>query len=371
MKKHIVILSNHFITLFRFRRELIERLLKEGHRVTLCLPPSTENLYFEQLGCEIIMTNMDRRGLNPLKDLKLLIHYIWIFFTLKPDLVFSYTIKPNVYGSIASMAAGTRQICNVTGTGATFLGRGPLKALAILLYKISTRYSYRVFFQNEGDRGLFRKHGMVDHNDRRIPGSGVNLDEFETSTYPSGDVIRFLYAGRIMKLKGVDELLEVARRLEGDGLRCKITLAGFIEESIYDPILHALPADGVLEYVGFQKNIGDWIQNSHCIVLPSHGGEGVPNVVLEAAAMGRPAIVSEVNGSTEVVECGESGFHFKPGDSDDLYQQMKQFIQMPQERRIQMGLNGRKLVEDRFDRNKVIEIYMNEVGACESASMQV
>ena len=199
--KTVLFLSNHFITLYNFRRELIARLLARGHRVVLSMPAAEENAYFRALGCEIIDTPMSRRGMDPLEDLRLLRQYRRILRELRPDIVFSYTIKPNIYGSMASRALGFRQVCNVTGTGATFLRENLLARLVRLLYRLSLRRVYKVFFQNAGDRDYFVKHGLVRDNWELLPGSGVNLEVFTPSPMPAGDSAALIdRAERLLRL---------------------------------------------------------------------------------------------------------------------------------------------------------------------------
>ncbi len=202
MTKRILILSNHFITLYNFRRELIERFLEEGHVVFLSLPDSPENKFFEDMGCRIISTPVDRRGINPIRDLMLLIRYVRTIARTLPHVVYSYTIKPNIYGSIASRCLGVNQVCNITGTGATFLRTGVLSSIATFLYQISIRNASVVFFQNKGDQCLFRRKHMVNRNDALIPGSGVNLKQFPFRMLPLNGEIQFLYTGADHAIEG-------------------------------------------------------------------------------------------------------------------------------------------------------------------------
>ena len=174
--KKILILSNHFITLYNFRRELISRLIERGHKVYISMPDDERNVFFVRQGCVLIHTGMSRRGMNPVQDLFLLRQYKRIMRHVRPDIILSYTVKPNIYGTMASNGLHLRQVCNITGTGATFLKENFLAGTVRMLYRHSIKKAYKVFFQNTGDRDYFVEHGMVRDNWDMLPGSGVNLE---------------------------------------------------------------------------------------------------------------------------------------------------------------------------------------------------
>jgi len=207
MKKKILILSNHFITLYNFRKELIKNLVEDGNEVFISIPKADENSFFSEMGCKIIETNVDRRGINPTKDFKLIVNYIKLMKNIKPDIIFSYTIKPNIYGCIASNITKNIQISNITGTGATFLKKNIVSRIVKMLYKISIKKSYKVFFQNSGDKDFFIENKMIKDNYEMLPGSGVNLMQYELHDLPAEDEVNFIFIGRVMKLKGIDEYL--------------------------------------------------------------------------------------------------------------------------------------------------------------------
>lgn len=361
--KKILFLSNHFITLFSFRKELIARLRERGHEVYISSPEDERFEYFEKLGCKLIPTPMSRRGMNPVEDLKLIANYRRIMQDVKPDIIFSYTIKPNIYGTMASNALGYKQVCNVTGTGATFLKESALAKLSRLLYKMSMKKAYKVFFQNSGDRDYFISHKMVGNNYEMLPGSGVNLEQHQLRPMPEGDELRFIYIGRVMAVKGVEQYLDAARAIREKHPNTKFYIAGFIEEERYQAIVDEYVEKGIVEYLGFRKDIGDWIAHCHCTVLPSLGGEGVPNVLLESCATGRVCIASDINGSRDVVDHNVSGYLFSPGSSEELTEMLERFISLDYGERRQMGLRGRSKVEREFDREIVIAKYIGEAEA--------
>ena len=361
MARRILILSNHFITLYSFRKELISRLVEAGNEVYISMPESADNKFFLDMGCKIVATPVDRRGVDPLRDLKLAYDYFTIMRKLDPDVILSYTVKPNIYGCIASNLTKHPQISNITGTGATFLEKSIVSTIAKQLYRLSVKKSYKVFFQNNGDKDYFIQNKMIEDNYALLPGSGVNLDQYAVSEFPSDTSMKFIFIGRIMKVKGVEQYLECAQKIRAQYPNTQFYMAGFIEESQYKQKIDDYHKKGIIHYLGFQKDIKEWIRQCHCTILPSHGGEGVPNVLLETSAMGRVCIASDINGSHDVVEDGVTGYLFEPGNSEDLVTKVNRFIELCYADKKSMGLAGRKKVEKEFDRKIVINIYLNEI----------
>ena len=364
-KKRILFLAQHFITLYSFRRELIERLCAEGHEVYLSLPISDDNNFFEDLGCKIIPTEIDRRGVNPVKDLKLIMFYKKMIPQIDPDIIFSYTIKPNVYGTMATNGKKRKSdnkykhICNVTGTGGTFLEDNLVAKICRVLYRHSVKKCYKVFFQNTGDRDMFIKNKMVKDNYDMLPGSGVNLEQFSVVPLPEGEEVNFIFIGRVMKLKGIDEFLEAAKRTKEKYPNTNFYIAGFIEEGEYKDKV-ASYGDAVIS-LGFIKDITAEIKKCHCTILPSHGGEGVPNVLLESAAMGRICIGSKIPGTSDVIDDGKTGYLFEAGNVESLVNAIDKVMLLNSVSRTEMGLAGRAKVEKEFNREIVIQKYIDEV----------
>lgn len=359
--KKILFLSNHFITLFSFRKELIKRLCERGHEVYISSPEDEQFSYFEQMGCKIINTPMSRRGTNPVEDLKLVASYKRIMKEVKPDIIFSYTIKPNIYGCMASNALGYKQVCNVTGIGSMFFRENIITKISRVLYRVSMKKAYKVFFQNTGDRDYFISHGLVENNHEMLPGSGVNLEQHQLCPMPETDEIRFIYIGRLMGMKGVEQYFEAARVITEKYPQAKFYAAGFVEEDKYKPMVDSYHEKGIIEYLGFRKDIDRWIEHCHCTVLPSLGGEGVPNVLLESAATGRVCIASNIHGSRDVVEDGVTGYLFTPGKGEELIEKIERFIALSGAERSEMGIRGREKVAREFDREIVIGKYIREV----------
>lgn len=361
MRKRILILSNHFITLYNFRKELIAKLVDSGYEVFISMPKDDRNDYFGDMGCKVIETPVDRRGINPIKDVGLIIKYFKTIKKIRPDIIFSYTIKPNIYGCIASNLTKNRQVSNITGTGATFLKKNAVSLIAKMLYKISLKKSYKVFFQNSGDKDFFVENELIKNNYELLPGSGVNLKEYKVCNLPPNDEISFIFIGRVMQLKGIDQYIECAKAIKEKYLNTNFYIAGFIEEQRYKEVIDDYHTKEIVNYIGFQKDIKSWIQKCHCIILPSHGGEGVPNVLLESAAMGRICIASKINGSKDVIDDEVTGYLFETGNSSDLINKVEKFLKLDFESKKQMGLAGRKKVENQYDRQIVIDTYLHEV----------
>ena len=363
--KRILFLAQHFVTLYSFRRELIERLCQYGHEVYLSLPAANDNEYFEKLGCKIIPTDIDRRGVNPFKDLKLIAFYKRMIPSIDPDIIFSYTIKPNIYGTMVTNGMKRKngqpykQVCNITGTGGTFLADNLIAKICRILYKCSIKKCYKVFFQNEGDRDMFLKNDMVRDNYDMLPGSGVNLNQFQVVPLPDDENINFIFIGRVMKLKGVDEYLEAAKKIKEKYLHTNFYIAGFIEDGEYKEKVSSY-GDVVIP-LGFVKDIAAEIQKCHCTILPSHGGEGVPNVLLESAAMGRICIGSHIPGTKDVIDDGKTGYLFETGNVEHLVEVIDKVMKLNAEQKTAMGIAGRTKVEKEFNRDIVIQKYMDEV----------
>lgn len=359
--KKILFLVNHFFTIYYFRKELIHKLLTSHYEVYISMPPSEQNIIFADMGCKVIETSMDRRNINPIQDIKLVLKYNKIIKSVNPDIIFSYTVKPNVYGSMASNQLHYKQICNITGTGAIFLKESYLSKLIRTLYRISVKKTYKVFFQNTDDMDYFILHRLVNENIELLPGSGVNLGQHSFSEMPGDDIVNFIYIGRIMNIKGIEQYLDCAKYIKTKHSNTCFYIAGFIEEKRYQSIIEQYHNARWINYIGFQKSIDEWIEKCHCTVLPSLGGEGVPNVLLESASKGRVCIASIVNGSKDVVEDGITGYLFEAGNSEDLIEKAQKFLALSFEEKRKMGIASRKKVEKEFDRQIVIDAYLNEI----------
>ncbi len=356
----ILVLSNIDLGLYKFRKELLEEFVK-NNEVFVSIP---EGEYFErikEIGCSIIPCSMmDRRGTNPINDLRLFAYYKRIIRNLKPDIVLTYTIKPNVYGGLACRQLGIPYLANITGLGSAIENGGILSYIAMFLYRVGLKKAKCVFFQNKDNEKLFCEKRIFKGKRRLIPGSGVNLEAHSFELYPDDtDGIRFLYVGRIMKDKGIDELLHAINIVRSDNRNIKLNIVGFCEED-YTNILEEADKTGVVVYYGQQHDVHSFYKSCHCTVLPSYY-EGMANVLLESSATGRPVIATRIPGCKETFEEGVTGFGCEARDADSLINAIQLFLNTPQNKRIQMGIEARKKMEKEFDRSIVIQAYKDEI----------
>ena len=350
----ILILANYDLGLYQFRKELIEELLKEN-KVYISLPYGKLVEPLKEKGCKFFDAPVDRRGLNPFKDLELLIYYYELLKKVSPDLVITYTIKPNIYGSLACRALRIPYAVNITGLGTAFQKQGALRKMVTAMYKAALSSAKVVFFENCENQQIFIDEGIVPKDKTcLLNGAGVNLEHYSYQEYPTDtDETRFLFVGRVMKEKGVNELFKAMRMLRKDGINCSLDVVGGFEEN-YEPIIQRFEKEGWLRYHGYQEDVRPFIKNCHCFVLPSWH-EGMANTNLESAASGRPVITSNIHGCLEAVLDGESGFLCEKQNVRSLYEAMKKFAELPDETRVEMGNCGRAHMEDEFDKRIVGE----------------
>ena len=374
MKPCVLILSNSDSGLYDFRREVLQALLDEGRRVLVSVPDTGYVQRIRALGCEYLPTSFERRGMNPAKDLKLLLFYRGLMKKYRPEAVLTYTIKPNVYGGLAAAWTKTPYLANVTGLGTTLEHEGLLQKLIVLLYRAGLKKASCVFFQNRGNRDFMRKKGCLSGKSRIIPGSGVNLSEHRPEEYPPETApdgrkrIVFLSILRLMEDKGIGELLEAARRIHARHPETVFRLLGAYEEETrarYEPLVEKLQKEGVLEYYGYRDDVPAFLAQCHALIHPSYH-EGMSNVLLEAAATARPVLASAVEGCLDTFEDGVSGISFAPKDAESLEKAAEAFLALPYEKKREMGQKGREYVEKRFDRNLVVNAYLEELKAAET-----
>lgn len=359
----ILILANSSSGLYGFRNELVLDMLKM-HEVYASLPDETNNKELMEEGCQIIKTEFNRRGMNPAKDMKLFLTYLRYLKEMKPDMVLLYTIKPNLYGGLACRLKSVPYISNITGLGTTLQKDNLLSRFLLAFYRISTKKAQCIFFQNKENMSFMQDKKVGIKNAKLLPGSGVNLKENCYQPYPSEDNgIRFFAVLRIMKDKGIEEFLTAAEKIHKKDNRYQFTLAGEYEAETkekYKPWIDRLIEQGILRYLGYIPNVKEVMADSHVIIHPSYH-EGLSNVLLEAAACGRPVLASDVPGCRETLQNGITGELFAAKDSDSLICAIEKMISYTEEKRRMMGKYGRKYVEDHFDRNIVVEHYRNEL----------
>ena len=359
---HILISANSSWYVLNFRGRLIRSLIDAGHRITVLAPQDGYTDRLRSLGCAFEPLVMDNHGTSVLRELELLYTMKCDFRRIRPDVVLSFTIKNNIYGAIAARASGVPLVPNVSGLGPAFDGNGWLKTVVFMLYRFAFRHLPIVLFQNEDDRALFIQHGWVkEGRTRRLPGSGVDLDRFTVTPLPSGQKTVFLLLARLVNQKGVIEYVEAGKRLRDEGYPVSCHLLGFTDVDSRDAIgrerINAWIEEDAVNYFGSSDDVREHISKADCVVLPSFYREGVPRSLLEAAAMGRPIVTTDVSGCRDVVDDGYTGYLCKPRDIVSLAACMRRVAAMAPEERTEMGLKGRERIENLFDENIVISAY--------------
>ncbi len=360
----VLILGNSSGGLYDFRNGLLTELLTRGCEVTVSLPDEVRRRELEQEGCRFVLTAIHRRGMNPFEDAKLLLQYGRLLKTLRPDVVLCYTIKPNIYGGLQCRWHHVPYISTITGLGSTFQHNGLTKRLVTLLYRLGLRKSHCVFFQNAVNRQIFMDSGILRRQGTRlVSGSGVDLVRHRQETYPGhrDAVVRFLYVGRMMREKGTDEYLSAAKRLhERFGSAVSVAAIGYCDED-YEEKLAQAAEQGYLRMIPFDPEIHSYLTEADVIVMPSYH-EGMSNVLMEGAAVGRPVLASDIPGCREIVEDQVTGLLFPPKSADALYAAMCRMMELTVEQRAEMGVQGRAKMEREFDRRQVTAAYMEEIG---------
>ena len=364
MLHKVLILCNSSGGLYDFRNDLPLRLIHEGTEVVVSVPDEVRTAELSGEGCRVIHTDIDRRGTNPLRDLKLLRAYLRLLTAERPDLVLTYTIKPNIYGGLCCRWRHIPYITTITGLGSTFQREGLIKRLIVGLYRCGLAGAACVFFQNEANREIFRTLGKLKGSARTrlVSGSGVDLKHHTVQAYPGHEdgIVRFLYVGRLMREKGTGELLSAAKRLhEAFGDRVSVAAIGYCDED-WEEALAAAQAGGYLRRIPFDKEIRPYYREADVGVMPSYH-EGMSNVLMEAQGTGRPVIASNIPGCRELVEDGVSGFLCPPQDADALFEAMRRMAELSDAERRTMGLAGRARMERIFDRQQVMDAYMDEI----------
>ncbi len=374
----ILFLANHEVTLYNFRRDLIGELSARGHELHLSfplpragegsdpLPFSREHAdYFESLGCTLHDCRLSRRGLNPLTDIALLRDYARLLRALRPDIVLTYTVKPNIYGGLACAAAGVPYLATVTGLGTAFERGALLSLLVTTLYRAAERKARAVFFQNSAQSRFFEQKKIARGRHVLVSGSGVDLSRHRFVPYPAeDDGIIFLFIGRVMREKGIFELLAAFASVHAEFPRTQLHIVGPSEEDL-PPEAETLSRKGAVTIFGEQKDVRPYLARASVLVLPSYH-EGLSNVLLEAASTGRPVLASNIPGCSETFEEGVTGFGFAAKDDAALAAAMRRFLQTPREDRAKMGEAGRRKMEREFDRSAVVARYLSLIEGGES-----
>ncbi|MEG2560983.1 MAG: glycosyltransferase family 4 protein [Clostridia bacterium] len=355
----ILLIGNSPAGMLLFREELIMQLRKENEIAIIC-PNGDEqqNARLSELG-EFFPVEMERRGKNALQDIKLVAEYRRIVKKFAPDKLITYTVKCNIYGGMACPRS-VEFFPNVTGLGRSFQG-GAMTRLVTFLYKISVKKkAKKVFFENCADKAVFVERSIVNQENAIVlNGAGVNLDKFAYKSLEKNEVTKFVFVGRIMREKGVDELLWAIAEMKKINAQAQFVFLGEMEED-YRPQIDDFVARGWLEWRGMVANVAEVLWQSDCLVLPSYH-EGMSNAILEACSCGRAVIASDINGCKEGVIDGESGFVCKVQDKKSLFDCLMKFVNLSWQEKSNFGKNGRALVEEKFDKQKVVQATIKEL----------
>jgi len=360
--KKVLIVINFDEGLYNFRKELLENLIAFRYQVHVAVPEGEYADRIRQMGCVLHDTALNRRGTNPFQEFSLLRCYDKILKEVKPDVVLTYTIKPNVYMGFLCAMRKIPYITTITGLGTAVEGKGVLQSFTRGLYKAALKKAAVVFFQNETNEKLFAKLAIAPGRHRMLPGSGVNLLHFAKQDFPAGETCEFLFISRIMKEKGIEQYLDAAEAIRREYPRTSFRILGFLEED-YTGVerFERLQKDGVISFEGSVEDVIPYIRNSQCTIHPSYYPEGMSNVCLESAACGRAVITTDRPGCRETIRDGISGYLIKEKDSQDLIDKIKKFLALSPDERKRMGESGREYMEEQFDRNLVIEKYLDAI----------
>lgn len=366
----VLVSANTSWYVWNFRKRLIDEIRAQGHTVVVAAPADAYSGKFAEDGVGYVPVSIRAKSTNPLGELATFFSYWSVYRAERPDIILQYTIKPNLYGSIAARFLGIPAVCNVSGLGAAFARKGLLSFIVQRLYRFAFRKVHRVFFQNPDDRALFLEQGLVrGEKTSLLPGSGVNLDRFEPAPKESGP-FTFLFVGRLLKAKGVEDFIRAARIVRAEGFPdTRFVLLGAHDDDdthMADrALIDAAVSDGLATLPGQVDDVRVWLRKADCVVLPSYYREGVPRSLLEGAASGKPLIAADSVGTREPVTDGYNGYLCKPRDPDDLALAMKKILSLTPEERDEMGKNSRITAETRFDERIVLRAYLDILQAFE------
>jgi glycosyltransferase involved in cell wall biosynthesis len=357
----IVIALNTSWNIYNFRMSLLKALREQGHEVHTVAPVDEFTNRLTEAGCLHHVLKMDSRGANLIKDMGLFFEFMSVYKKIKPDLILQFTIKPNIYGTLAARVLNIPVINNVCGLGTVFLKKGIVSAIAKRLYKIAFRYPKKVYFQNEDDLLLFTSEKLVAQEiTGLLPGSGINISEF-VPVQQKNKIFTFLLVARLIYDKGIEEFIEAIKILKKYGVEARFQLLGGKDpehkRGIPANVIDEWVKDGWVEYLGKVENVRDYINAADCVVLPSYR-EGSPRSLMEAASLQKPIITTNVAGCRQVVEDYYTGFLCEVKNPEDLAVKMDKMMKLSEAERRQMGVNGRRKMEREFSDSHVIRKYL-------------
>jgi glycosyltransferase involved in cell wall biosynthesis len=364
MKKVAIVLNNAWQAC-SFRFNLARSLNGNGYEVIFIAPYDEKysELIKKEFRCYDVQ--IDAKGINPLGDLKTMFNLYGLYKNIQPDMILNFTIKPNIYSSIVAGILGIKSISNITGLGTIFIKQSLTTKIAKLLYRIALGFNDKVFFQNNDDRDLFIKNSLVIKNKTDLlPGSGVDLDKFIPVKKQEEKVFKFLFIARLLKDKGILEFIDAIKIMKNKYNNVDFQILGAVgvanKTAITKEELQVWIDDDLVNYLGTTDNVQDVISKVDCVVLPSYR-EGVPRSLLEACAMEKPIIATDVVGCKEVVDDGINGYLCEVRNSKDLADKMELMINLSEYKSIAMGKKGRTKIIKEFDEKIVINKYLNSI----------
>ncbi len=367
----VLIAVNTTWNIFNFRQGLVRGLIDAGHEVHVLAPRDEYVARVEALGCQVHHLELAARSTNPLGEWHLMRAFRRHYRQLKPDVVLHYTIKPNIYGSMAARKLGIPAVCNVAGLGTVFGKQNLVTRIAKGLFKSAFRWPVKIFFQNSEDQDLFVTHKLVKAEKTEVlPGSGVDLQRFQPQPRPEGGPLIFLFLGRLLREKGITDYVEAARILRQEGLEAEFHLLGKADPKAKDAIseqeLAAWKQEGLIVHRGHSDRVEDELATADAVVLPTYYKEGTPRSLLEAAAMGLPLIATDTAGCRAVVEPGRNGFLCEPQNPVDLAHQMRRLLALSPSERASFGRVARHTAETRFDEQLVVNRYLEALAVLDN-----
>ncbi|GIB17887.1 glycosyltransferase family 4 protein [Vibrio cholerae] len=371
----LIMVANTAWSVFNFRHTLIKDLLSSGVELYVIAPEDKFSAKLVDMGCQVLDLPMQAKGVNPLADLGLMLRLLRHYREIKPDFIIHYTIKPNIYGSLAAKLAGIPSLAITTGLGYTFVNQNVVSQVARQLYKFAFRYPKEVWFLNEDDRRAFLEHHLIEPDKAvLLHGEGVNLNHFVPTDKPQPDGnVRFLLIARMLRDKGVCEFVEAARQIRqrypnaifqllGDCGVPNPSVIGREEIALWEK-------EGIVEYLGTTDDVRPIIAQADCLVLPSYR-EGIPRTMIESAAMAKPLIVSDAPGCRDVVLDGQTGYLCEVKNAQSLAQRCEQFLTLSDSEKQAMGKAGRSFMEAKFDEKWVIKQYFSTLKKYEMLSVK-
>ena len=358
----IAIVLNTSWNIYNFRLNFVKALIEQGHEVHTVAPHDDFTHFLEEVGCIHHDVKMDSRGANPIKDSALVLELFLIYRKMRPDVVLHYTIKPNIYGTLAACMLKIPVVNNVCGLGTIFLKDNLVSKVAIWLYKVAFRYPKKVFFQNPDDLALFVNRKIVSRGiTDLLPGSGIDLSHFTPTVFKRNKEFTFLLISRLITDKGILEFIEAVKDLKAKGMKAKFQILGAKDPNHQRGIPVSL-IDGwiqseTIEYLGTTTDVRGFIQQADCVVLPSYR-EGTPRTLLEAASSSKPIVATDVPGCHNVVRHQYNGLLCKLKDSKDLADKMLEMANYDDSTLKRMGENGRSKMELEFDEKIVVSKYV-------------